>query len=417
MSHLCNFTVRTFQCFLTEEVARTCTQLTTYDIFIQTVITVDAYVADAGLRTFGDTHFQVDRVTVNVYFHRIEAVEHISTIIVVVTDCIFIVRDTVVQQLLVIYITAFHAELFVQQVRRIYCVTYPGDVTKVIFLSFVDFHVDIYRLFIVRRYTVYYNLCVTVTQLVIFIDDFLFVFFVTFIDELLGTEKVNQLTFFVGLLHDTLQLLVSQDLVSVNGNLVDFDFSFLVNVHIYIYLLLVFWVFSFNDVYFRILETFFVKMLLDQNLGTVNQVRCNLSTFCHTQFSLQILTFTLLHTVNHDVGNTWTLCQLDRQVDFIIYNLIRSDFHVREQAMTPVSFYGRGDVISRYGDSLSDSQAGNTYQDIILIVLYSADLDVGDFIFFRCSVVKDNWLIALFSCIIVLCISPHWSRRKTCSNQ
>lgn len=28
--------------------------------------------------------------------------------------------------------------------------------------------------------------------------------------------------------------------------------------------------------------------------------------------------------------------------------------------MTPVSFYGRGDVISRYGDSLSDSQAGNT---------------------------------------------------------
>ena len=77
----------------------------------------------------------------------------------------------------------------------------------------------------------------------------------------LARKRLISLPFFVGLLHDTLQLLVSQYLVSVNGNLVDFDFGFLVNVHIYIYLLFVFRVLAFNDVYFRILETFLVKML------------------------------------------------------------------------------------------------------------------------------------------------------------
>ena len=78
VSHLLDFTHGTHQ------------EFTAYYVFIQTVVTVDADFIDGSLATFVDTHFQVDGVAHDVYFHRFEAVEQITVVVVKVTDGIVI---------------------------------------------------------------------------------------------------------------------------------------------------------------------------------------------------------------------------------------------------------------------------------------------------------------------------------------
>ncbi len=90
VSHLLDFTHGTHQVFTAEEFARTGTEFTAYYVFIQTVVTVDADFIDGSLAAFVDTHFQVDGVTHDVYFHRFEAVEQITVVVVKVTDGIVI---------------------------------------------------------------------------------------------------------------------------------------------------------------------------------------------------------------------------------------------------------------------------------------------------------------------------------------
>ncbi len=90
MSHLLDFTHGTHQVFTAEEFARTGTEFTAYYVFIQTVVTVDADFIDGSLAAFVDTHFQVDGVAHDVYFHRFEAVEQITVVVVKVTDGIVI---------------------------------------------------------------------------------------------------------------------------------------------------------------------------------------------------------------------------------------------------------------------------------------------------------------------------------------
>ena len=51
---------------------------------------VDADLIDGSLAAFVDTHFQVDGVAHDVYFHRFEAVEQITVVVVEVADGIVI---------------------------------------------------------------------------------------------------------------------------------------------------------------------------------------------------------------------------------------------------------------------------------------------------------------------------------------
>ena len=55
MSHGCKFTCGTCQGFL-EQVARLGAELTTDDVLIESVVTVDAHVVETCLLTLGDTH-------------------------------------------------------------------------------------------------------------------------------------------------------------------------------------------------------------------------------------------------------------------------------------------------------------------------------------------------------------------------
>ena len=79
--------------------------LTADNVFIQSVITIDTYSVDGSLWTFYYTHFQVDGVTYDVYFHRIQIIEYITLVLIFVTDSVFVCACTFAKQLLIVDIT------------------------------------------------------------------------------------------------------------------------------------------------------------------------------------------------------------------------------------------------------------------------------------------------------------------------
>ena len=50
-------------------------KLTTDYVFIQTVVTTNIDFINSSLAAFIDSHFEVDRVTYNIYLDRIEIIE------------------------------------------------------------------------------------------------------------------------------------------------------------------------------------------------------------------------------------------------------------------------------------------------------------------------------------------------------
>ena len=246
-------------------------------------------------------------------------------------------------------------------------------------------HVNINSAVIERCDAVHYNLCITITQFVILVNNELLVFFVFFFDELFSAEKIDQLVLFVGFFHDTFQFLVRQDSISINRNLIDFNLFLLVNDNIYVYLVFIPINHFLNDFDFCILEPFIVKMSLNQQFRTVDQVWCDLTTFGQSQLCFQIFAFTLFDTNVLDISDTRTLRQDDFQINLVAYNLFCFDSYIREQTMSPVTFNGSCNVITRNSDCLTDRKTGKTNEYIVLIVLDTFYLDSTDFIFFRCS--------------------------------
>ena len=110
MSHLGNFTNGTHQVFTAEQHTWLGTKLTTYDIFIQTVVTINDYTVDGSLRAFLDTYFQRDRVVIHIHFYRVGTEEDITIIIIHIGNRIFVCRQTFIQLLLVIHLSRFHSQ-------------------------------------------------------------------------------------------------------------------------------------------------------------------------------------------------------------------------------------------------------------------------------------------------------------------
>ena len=87
---------------------------------------------------------------------------------------------------------------------RIKGVADPGYITQVVFLTFFDFHGNIYRTVVIRLDTVFYDHGVTITQFVVLIYNQLFIGFKVFFNELLGAEQVKELSLFIRFLHHAL---------------------------------------------------------------------------------------------------------------------------------------------------------------------------------------------------------------------
>ena len=211
MSHRGQFASRTHQGFLVEEVTRLRTQLTADDIFVETVVTIDAHTADVSLLSFEDTHLQVDGVAHDVHFRRLQVIEQVSVVPVEVTHGIIVFRQSLVHQLLVIHVTFLHAEDITQarhiaySVSRIDGVTHPGDVADKVFLSLIHLNIYINVLGVVGPHGVFHDNDITIAQLVVFVDEVFLVGLVAFGSVFLRLEDITQLTGLMGFRQSTLR--------------------------------------------------------------------------------------------------------------------------------------------------------------------------------------------------------------------
>ena len=110
MTGLCNFTGRTHQVFLGEQLTRTHAELTADNLFIKAVVTVDDDAVDTSLRTFDDTHLESNRVTLHLRFDWNELEEQVTVIHIEVGNGIVVFHRTLVQQSLVVNVAGLHAE-------------------------------------------------------------------------------------------------------------------------------------------------------------------------------------------------------------------------------------------------------------------------------------------------------------------
>ena len=145
-------------------------------------------MAQMGLCTFLNAHFQVNGIAYDVHLNRIEVVEQVTIVPIVVANGIIVFLQAFVHLFLVVDVTFFHTQGGIQVVGSYYGITYPCDVSQIVALSFVQFHKDIHMLFIDSPYGVFQNGSVAITQFVVFIDECLLGFIVTFWSKFLGFE-------------------------------------------------------------------------------------------------------------------------------------------------------------------------------------------------------------------------------------
>ena len=94
----------------------------------------------------------------------------------------------------------------------------------------------------------------------------------------------------------TFNLAIREFLIARNSYLVNLCFLLLIHHYVEDDMVLFCHIITLINLYISILETFVVKVFLGQDFSTVYHVRCQLSTFHHTQLLLHIFTLTLLQT-------------------------------------------------------------------------------------------------------------------------
>ena len=202
VSHLSKVLVGLLEGIHGEEVTWLEGEFTANDIFINSCIAVDLDLVDRGLDTFHDAYLQVDGVVFFTHFYRVDTVEDVTLVVVVVADSVFVALKAAVDVFGVIDIAFLHAEQSVELVGGIDSVADPADVAYIVFLTFVDVDVDVNKVVAEVHHAVADDLGITITHFVIFLDDALLVFLVFLGDEFLGSHEVDQLVL-MGFLEQT----------------------------------------------------------------------------------------------------------------------------------------------------------------------------------------------------------------------
>ena len=121
------------------------------------------------LWTFSYTHFKVNTITNDIYFRRIKTIEEISVIPILITNGILIPRKTLTKQFLVIDVTLLHIKYSCKIFRRINSITYPCNITDIVFLTFLYLKIYIYMTVIVCTNAILEDSSITKTEFVIFL--------------------------------------------------------------------------------------------------------------------------------------------------------------------------------------------------------------------------------------------------------
>ena len=81
------------------------------------------------LLSFKDTHLEVDRVANDIDFGRLQIIEQITVVPIVVTHGIIVLCKTLLHEALVVDVAFFHAEDIVQARRITYSISRKDGVT------------------------------------------------------------------------------------------------------------------------------------------------------------------------------------------------------------------------------------------------------------------------------------------------
>ena len=292
MPHRCQLTCRALQGVFREEVARLGAQFAAHHLLIQAVVAVDVHMAQMGLCSLEDAHFQVYRVANDVDLYRVYAREHVAVVVVVVMHGIVVLDQTFVQQLLVVHVARLHVQHLVQTVGSDDGVAHPGDVAQVVALSFLNLHQYVDVLLVVVPDRVFQNGHVAVAQLVVFVDECLLGFGIAFRREFLRLQESGELACLMNLSKGTLgeelslELFVRQLFVTLECDGAHFHLRLLVNVHVEDNAVLAGHVVALPDDNFSVLVALVVEVFLGKDLGTIQHVGCHRRAFHHAQLRL-----------------------------------------------------------------------------------------------------------------------------------
>ena len=110
-------------------------------------------------------------------------------VIIEVGCSIFVFGNSLVEKLLIVHIALFHSQDTVQLQGGINRVAYPGDVAEVVFLTFVNLHIDINMFGVYIPNAVFQKGSIAITIFVVFLDEVLLVGSPAFRRELLCLEE------------------------------------------------------------------------------------------------------------------------------------------------------------------------------------------------------------------------------------
>ena len=403
MPHRSDFTIGTFQSLLAEQVTGFGTQLTANHALVHTVVTTDGDVAYRGLRPLEDTEFQIYRVAVDIHFHRIQPVEHISVIVIKITHGILVGRRALLQFRLVVYVSFLHPQQIVQCCRGINRIADPFNIAQIVPLAFFHLHIHVHRLLIMRHHAVFQNHGIPISQFVILLNQVFLVFLVLFLNKFLRTEPTAGTSFLVGLLenawneHRSFYLLRAQSMVPLDRNGVYLHLLFLVDADVHDGLVRCGHIIPLQNLDFGILVSLFIEILFNQELRTVYHVRSELVVFQQTDTVFQIFTLSLFHTAVIDLRHTRTLCQLDAKENLVFHHAIRFYRNIREQTVTPETLDSISYFFPRNIDFLADRKPRQPDKHIIVIVLCSLHGNSSDSVGTGHTGIFYGWLDLFFS--------------------
>ena len=110
VSHRSQFASRALQRLFGEQIAWLCAQFAAHNVLVKAVVTIDAHLVKMRLLAFNDTHFKVDGVANDVHFGGLQVIKQVAVVPILVSNRVFVFRQALVQQLLVVHVALLHAQ-------------------------------------------------------------------------------------------------------------------------------------------------------------------------------------------------------------------------------------------------------------------------------------------------------------------
>lgn len=162
----------------------------------------------------------------------------------------------------------------------------------------------------------------------------------------------------------------------------DFHLFVFVDVDVHNHLVLLAEVGRLRDVDIHVSETFLLEVGRNDFFCALHDVLRDLVAWIQVQPLLQLLALVFLHAVVVDLRDARLLAQVEQQPSLVAAHFFYFYLDFREQPLSPESLCGACDGVAWDFHNVAHRQTGVSYDDIVLIVLESADPDSRDFIFF-----------------------------------